>query len=149
MKSVYKYSLKREKSCEVRESADLLNPLSSAEAVFEICKALGLDQEEQEQILVFFLDVKNKIKGYTVSTVGLIDQTSAHPREIFRNAILQGASSIIMVHNHPSGDHEPSLQDHKLTDTVKRASEIISIRLLDHLIIGENDFYSFAANGKI
>ena len=145
MKSVYKYSLKREKSCEVRESA----PLSSGEAVFEICKALGLDQEEQEQLLVFFLDIKNKVKGYTQATVGLIDQTSAHPREIFRNAILQGASSIIMVHNHPSGDCKPSLHDHKLTDKIKKASEIISIRLLDHLIICENDFYSFAANGKI
>lgn len=145
MKSIYKYTLKREKSCEVRESA----PLSSAEAVFEICKALELDQEEQEQMLVFFLDVKNKIKGYTQSTIGLVDQASAHPREIFRNAILQGASSIIIVHNHPSGDCEPSRADEKLTLRVNDASKIIGIRLMDHLIICEEDFYSFAANGKI
>ena len=145
MKSVYKYSLKREKSCEVRESA----PLSSGEAVFEICKTLGLDQEEQEQLLVFFLDIKNKIKGYTQSTIGLVDQTSAHPREIFRNAILQGASSIIMVHNHPSGDCKPSIADEKLTLRVNQASEIIGIKLMDHLIICEKDFYSFAAHDKI
>lgn len=145
MKSVYKYSLKREKAGEVRES----KAFSNVETVFEFCKIIELDQAEQEQLLVFFLDIKNKIKGYTQATVGLIDQTSAHPREIFRNAILQGASSIIMVHNHPSGDCKPSRADEKLTLRVNQASEIIGIGLIDHMIICEKDFYSFAAHDKI
>jgi len=95
------------------------------------------------------LNAKNVIIGMDVVSVGTLTQSCAHPRELFKAAILSNAASIILVHNHPSGDPAPSVDDAQLTARISKAGEILGIRLLDHIIIGELGSFSFANPGRL
>lgn len=106
----------------------------------EIYKTLDADQEH---MLLFALDSKNNIKAYKVISSGGQCNTDPDFKIIFRNALLLGAVNIIMVHNHPSGDPTPSNEDKIFTDKLKEAGNLISIPILDHIIIGENKYFSF------
>ena len=92
------------------------------------------------------LDSKNSLIGTHVITVGIANETLAHPREVFREAIRQSATNIIIAHNHPSGNLEPSAEDMSLTDKLLQSSNIIGIPILDHLIIGNGDHFSLREN---
>ena len=98
--------------------------------------------QSQERFAVVMLDVKNAIMGKQVVTIGTATETLAHPREIFRSLIKQGAVSTIVAHNHPSGNLEPSNEDIELTRQLLKASEVLSIPVLDHLILGNGEFVS-------
>ena len=102
--------------------------------------------QEQERFAVLCLDVKNKLIATQVVTIGLATETLAHPREIFREVIKQGATRIIIAHNHPSGSLEPSQADMQLTERLLKAAQIIGIPLLDHLILGKDNFRSLRQN---
>ena len=86
--------------------------------------------------------IANAIIGSKVVTIGTATETLAHPREIFREAIKQGATQIIIAHNHPSGSLEPSREDIDLTKRLLEVAEIVAIPVLDHLILGKGDFVS-------
>ncbi|ANQ53328.1 hypothetical protein XJ44_02170 [Thermosipho affectus] len=117
--------------------------LNSPELVYEYCK--DMKQYDQEVVRVIMLNSKlSEITSKDI-TIGLIDTSLAHPREIYREAIKNSAAYIILVHNHPSGDVKPSKNDKDLTFKIKEAGEIIGIKLLDHIIVG-NGFYSFKKN---
>lgn len=96
----------------------------------------------QERFAVVLLDITNAIMGSKVVTIGTATETLAHPREIFREAIKQGAAQIIIAHNHPSGSLEPSREDIDLTKRLLEVAEIVAIPVLDHLILGKGDFVS-------
>lgn len=100
----------------------------------------------QERFAVLFLDSKNSLISTQVITVGIVNETLVHPREVFREAIRQSATNIIIAHNHPSGNLEPSPQDMQLTKQLLSASEIIGIPILDHLIIGNGNHHSMREN---
>ncbi|MBT4818143.1 MAG: JAB domain-containing protein [Lentisphaerae bacterium] len=102
-----------------------------------VLKVLGLDEYEQERFLCFHLDTKHNLKGYTLVSIGLVDRTQVHAREVFRNAIISGASRVILAHNHPSGDPTPSAEDIRTTRQLVAAGKIIGIDVLDHVIIGD------------
>lgn len=129
---VWEYSLTRKKAIEVREDEKAQCPGDIA----RFLRALGIQNEEQEHFLTIILDVKHRIKGFSTVTIGLIDRAQVHSREVFRNAILQGASRVILAHNHPSGDPTPSAQDIACTKDLIAASKIVGIDVLDHVIIG-------------
>lgn len=95
------------------------------------------DKRDQEEMLVVTLDTKNRPIRITRTTRGVLDASLAHPREIFRIAVLDCASSILLAHNHPSGDSEPSQHDLSFTQQVVNAGRIMGIRVLDHLIVGD------------
>ncbi|MBO8160960.1 MAG: DNA repair protein RadC [Thermosipho sp. (in: Bacteria)] len=120
--------------------------LNSPELIYEYCQ--DMKHFDQEVVRVIFLN--SKLYEITTKdiTIGLADSSLAHPREIFREAIKNGASYIILVHNHPSGIVTPSKSDKELTSKIKDAGDIIGIKLLDHIIIG-NKFYSFKKNNLI
>ena len=143
-KSIYRYSLKRTKVMEFRESEKLSMPQNA----YRFLKAIRLHEEEQENLIVLVLDVKNSVKAYYTVCIGLIDTSQSHSREVFRQAILSGASRIILAHNHPSGSIQPSSDDIKTTDAMVKAGKIIGIEILDHIIIG-NGYYSFRETGKM
>jgi len=106
------------------------------------------DGIDREQLSVLMLDIKNRIIGYNIVSIGVLSDCCIHPREIYKPAILANSASIILVHNHPSGDLEPSPEDLAATQNIIKAGEILGIKVLDHLIIGEdNDFYSMRKNG--
>ena len=98
--------------------------------------------QSQERFAVLLLNIKHQILGAKVVTIGTATETLAHPREIFREAIRQGATRAIVAHNHPSGNIEPSQEDIVLTRQLLEASQILGIPLLDHLILGNGDFCS-------
>ncbi|MGY6530707.1 MAG: RadC family protein [Cyanobacterium sp.] len=102
--------------------------------------------QSQERFAVLLLDSKNSLIGNHVITVGIANETLAHPREVFREAIRQSATNIIIAHNHPSGNLEPSSEDMLLTEKLLESSNIIGIPILDHLIIGNGNHFSLREN---
>ncbi len=91
------------------------------------------------------LNGKNDVLGFNVASTGSLTAALVHPREIFKPAILANAAALILVHNHPSGDPDPSPEDRAITSRLKEAGEIVGIRVLDHVVIGDDDrFRSFA-----
>ncbi|MEB3225046.1 MAG: DNA repair protein RadC [Synechococcus sp.] len=98
--------------------------------------------QEQERFAVLCLDVKNTLIATRVVTIGLATETLAHPREIFRAVIKHGATRLIIAHNHPSGNVEPSPEDLQLTERLLQSAQILGIPLLDHLILGCDNFDS-------
>lgn len=142
-KTDYAYSLNVTR---VREDAFDYNnsPMTSSGAVLDFVKTL--QDADIEKFLVLYLDVKLKLSCIQITT-GTIDQCQVYPREIAKHALLSGATSVIMVHNHPSGVPSPSSQDKELTKILKTALEVFQIKVQDHIIIGEGTYYSFAEQG--
>jgi DNA repair protein RadC len=98
----------------------------------------------QEEFHVVSLDTKLFPIGHHQITVGTLDASLVHPREVFRAAIRDAASAIILVHNHPSGDPTPSREDIQVTDRLKKAADIIGIKILDHIVVASQSCVSIA-----
>jgi DNA repair protein RadC len=113
--------------------------------------ALGheLMWQAQERFAVLLLDVKHRMIGSKVITIGTATETLAHPRDIFREAIKRGATRIIVAHNHPSGNLEPSEEDLALTRQLLKAAQFLGIPMLDHLILGNGDFASIRQSSNL
>lgn len=115
--------------------------ITSPEAVARICA--DMSELAQEMFHVLMLNSKNRLIERVPITIGLVDATLIHPREVFRPAIEYGATGIILVHNHPSGDTQPSAEDMKITRQLIAAGKIVGIAVMDHVIIGgKNSFFS-------
>ena len=99
---------------------------------------------DQEEFLIATLDTKLQVRRVVRITRGTLDASLVHPREVFRAAIADAASSILLIHNHPSGDPTPSRQDHEVTDRLKKVGEIIGITILDHIVVGDGKALSLA-----
>jgi len=102
-----------------------------------------LSSLKKEKVIGLYLDTKNKIIKKEVLGIGILDSSLIHPRELFREAIKESAKSVILVHNHPSRDANPSEDDINLTKNLIEASNLMGINFLDHVVIGKNCFYSF------
>lgn len=98
--------------------------------------------EKKEHFLVIHLDTKNQVIGEEVASIGSLDSSIVHPREIFKSALKKSSASIICVHNHPSGDPTPSREDILVTKRLAEVGQIMGIEVLDHVIIGEQRFVS-------
>lgn len=117
-------------------------PLTTGDKVHEAFKRLFID-EKQEKLLSIFLDSKKRLISYKIMFIGTLDKSIIHPREIFNEAIKVHASSIIIIHNHPSSDITPSKEDIEITKKLDECGNIIGIPILDHLITNGKDYYSF------
>lgn len=106
-------------------------------------------KKKQEYLLSLTLDGANRLIKKRVITIGLLDQSLAHPREIFSWAIEDRAHSLILAHNHPSGSTNPSSEDISTTLRVSEVGRLVGIKLLDHVIIGAGWYYSFKENALI
>lgn len=118
---------------------------SSVDAI-ELFKRF-LNESDREQFLVCCMDIKNQPTSINVVSIGTLNSSLVHPREVFKVAILANSASIIVAHNHPSGDPTPSEEDINITIRLKEAGKIIGIDILDHVIIGENKHVSFKEKG--
>lgn len=103
----------------------------------------------KERFYTVLLDTKNKILREVLISEGSLTQSVVHPREVFLPAVRDSAASVILVHNHPSGDPSPSREDHEITRRLRKGGELLGINVLDHVIIGRLDYYSFAASGTL
>ena len=120
--------------------------ITSPSDVFDIVHA-GLRGEKKEHFIVLFLNTKNQVLKEEVISIGSLNASIVHPREIFRQAVIEAAASVILVHNHPSGDPKPSDEDIEMTERVCRAGDVVGIDVLDHIIIGDHDFVSMKQEG--
>ena len=116
--------------------------------IFEYFKN-KLDNENQENFYCVYLDSKKKIINSKLLFKGTVDRSLVHPREIFKEAYLLSASSIICIHNHPSGNINPSKEDIFLTKMLKEIGNLMGIEISDHIIIGKEEYYSFFENGEL
>ena len=103
----------------------------------------------REVFKVLFLDKALRILGDKDLFFGTVDEAAVHPREIVKAALFQNASNIVLVHNHPSGKVEPSREDFEITMKIKAACQTVSIRVIDHIIVGENQYFSFSERNTL
>lgn len=122
--------------------------IDSSKKVFDYFKTIFIE-EMQECFYAVYLDASKKVIKVKLLFKGTLDHSLVHPRELFKEAYLLSASSIICVHNHPSGNITPSKEDKMLTSNLVRIGLIHGIPIIDHLIIGKNNYYSFFENGDI
>ena len=120
--------------------------LNNPDKIYEYVKDLFVSKK-QEYFYALYLDNRNHLIDKKLLFIGTINKSVVHPREIFKYAYLYSASSIVIIHNHPSGDITPSMEDKIVTSNIVNIGNINKIPLLDHLIIGNNDYYSFSDNG--
>lgn len=118
-----------------KDAAQLLRPL--------------LHDADREHFLVVCLDTKNQVNSITTCHVGTLNASVVHPREVFKTAVLGNAASILVAHNHPSGNPAPSPEDISVTRRISEAGAVLGIELLDHLIIAGDDFCSLKESGHI
>lgn len=102
---------------------------------------------KDERFCVIYLDAQNKITGMETIQEGIVNQAVVYPRKVLENALEQKASAIILVHNHPSGHVKPSDADIRLTKTIRDTARMLDILVHDHVIVGENRFFSFREEG--
>ncbi len=103
-------------------------------------------EQDKEHYYVMHLNIRNQVMMVELVTIGLLSNSLVHPRETFRRAISAGAAAIIVAHNHPSGEVDPSDDDIKVTKTIFEAGELLGIKMLDHIIFTNNSYFSFREN---
>lgn len=123
-------------------------PLGQSRDVYELYAA-RLEDLPVEEFHVAILDAKHRVDQDVFVSRGLVNSTPVHAREVFRSAIAANACAVVLVHNHPSGDPEPSSQDHAITRSITAAGKMLGIEVLDHIIIGRKRYLSFADAGLL
>ncbi len=116
--------------------------LNNVELVHEAFKKYFVDLK-QEKFLAIYLDTKKCLISYKVLSIGTLDKTIVHPRDVFNEAIKVGASSIIIMHNHPSNQLKPSIEDIEVTNRLFECGKMMNIPIIDHIITNGKEYYSF------
>jgi len=127
---------------------ETLERFTSPAQVFEFFHH-ELRDNRKELFLVLLLDGKNRITRKVQVSEGSLNQSIVHPREVFASAVRESAAAVIFIHNHPSGDPAPSREDREITRRLKEAGEILGIKVLDHIIIGDGSYFSFVESGLL
>ena len=120
--------------------------LTSPQAVVKAVRA-SIQDKAKEHFKLVLLNVRNSILDVSTISVGTVSASLVHPREVFKKAIAHGASSVVLAHNHPSGNPEPSEDDVKLTQRLVEAGRLLGIEVLDHIIVTTKEFVSFKERG--
>ena len=119
--------------------------LSSPQAVLNFAR-LKLAGLPWEVFMVIYLNSKNKVLGHQILQEGTVDRAAIYPRRLIEEALARHAAGIILIHNHPSGDSTPSPEDKQLTRALTEAARTIDLRVLDHIIVGKEGYFSFTEN---
>ena len=128
------------------------SPETSAAYWFRNVALMPLFDPDKEHLVALMLNTKMRCFAWNLISVGTLNESAAHPREIIRPAIAASAWGFVLVHNHPSGDTSPSHADHSVTRRIREASELLQIRLVDHIIVGRaptDKAFSFLAAGML
>jgi len=127
---------------------ELPKKINSPDQAYKAITAItSVEEEAQEVFGVLILNTKHKIVAVHEISRGTLDASMAHPREVFKPAVLHNAAAIICFHNHPSGDPEPSKEDIELTKRLVEAGNIMGIEIFDHIIVGDDRYVSLKERG--
>lgn len=138
-KTLFTYKIIKEPTGVTYGSSSLSNPGAVVEFMEEYYR--DYFAEDKEAFSVLLLNTKNKVIGIKTISIGTLDCSIVHPREVFKAAILNSAKSIMVFHNHPSGDTDPSSEDISITKRLAEAGGLLGIKILDHIILGNNGNY--------
>jgi len=128
---------------------DYLKPHTRYTSASEVFNTFSfLQYETKEYFMALHLDGKNRVVCLDMVSTGSLNQSIVHPRELFKTALLSSAAAVILLHNHPTGDPSPSAEDLAITRKLREAGDMLGIKVLDHIIIGEA-YYSMAERGHI
>jgi DNA repair protein RadC len=142
---VYQVMLVRDGSC-VTDRKIVQSPLD----VYSVLKNyLNPESLDREHFVVAMLNTKNKIIGLHTVSIGCLNASVVHPREVFKPALLSNAATVILAHNHPSGNPDPSDEDLSVTRRLFDAGKILGINVRDHIILGDDSFFSFKEKGML
>jgi len=144
LKAVFELGRRLEEEAEQSTGSLVKSPEDVVRAV-----RVRLKGKKKEHFLVVLLDTRNRIIGIDGVSVGTLDTSMAHPREVFKPAIDARAASVVLVHNHPSGDPEPSDEDIKLTRRMVQAAEIVGIGVTDHIIVCDGSYVSLKGRNLV
>ena len=138
----------REVTAVYRGTRKAVEKMDSPEGVAEFLRRV-LPDNSREHFMALYLDGANKVIAFSVVSTGTANTCHIHPREIFQRAYLTGAVSIIVGHNHPSGQIQPSHEDRTLTTRLVEIAKLLGIKILDHVIVTDDDFYSFSKTDEL
>ena len=130
----------------VAEPVNVTGPADVAPIIREM---IGNDLEIKEYFVALSLNQASDVIAARIVSIGTVNQSLVHPREVFRPAIADNAAAVIIAHNHPSGTRTPSAQDNRVTNRLREAGQLLGIELLDHLIVTADDFYSYSDEGQL
>jgi DNA repair protein RadC len=133
---------------ERKEGYGLRQHFRSSQDIYETFRDRFL-RADREEFVVLLLDVKNKLLGFHVVSIGSLTSSIVHPREVYKIAILGNAAAIILLHNHPSGDPTPSAEDLHITNRLRQVGDVLGIKVLDHVVIGDGRYVSFVDDGYL
>lgn len=122
--------------------------IKCAKDVYEYALPL-LSGKDKEHFMILHLDSKSRVIKDEIISIGILNASLVHPREVFKSAIKESANVIVLVHNHPSGDVEPSKVDEDVTNRLNETGKLLKIKIMDHVIIGKDNYYSFRENQKM
>jgi DNA repair protein RadC len=123
---------------------------ASSEDVERVARAIYCTLDaDKEHFLLLGMNNKNRVNGFKVVSTGSLTASLVHPREVWRSALFLCAAAVVFVHNHPSGDPAPSPEDIEITRRLKETAEVLGIRLLDHVVLGTDRFFSFSDRGML
>ena len=148
--NIFEYYVKRKKAPKAAEKAALYGAaLAEAKDVAALVRKLMGKDEAREHFIVLYLSCDHKVVGYDHHAIGADNEVHVYPREVYRAALLAGAVDIILAHNHPSGACDPSPADDELTRRLKSAGELLGIRVLDHVVVTDKSFFSYADKRRL
>lgn len=119
--------------------------LSSPQAVVDFAR-MKLAGLPHEAFMVIYLNTKNEVIQYEIVHEGTVDRAVVYPRRIIEGALSHHASGLVLIHNHPSGHHKPSEEDKHLTRNIAEAGRIVDLRILDHIVVAKDGYFSFLEN---
>jgi DNA repair protein RadC len=140
--SIPRYGIRLVKESEIFYEHKRIN---GARMVCDLLQAIGLHEKAGEEFHSFYLNTKNEIIGMEMISKGTLNASLVHAREVFKGALLANANALILAHNHPSGDVEPSSADKQVTAKLVDAGKLLDVKILDHVIIGsKGGYFSFS-----
>lgn len=142
----YRLELVKEESHKYEVETRISCPKDIYEVLTKVCR---IQCNAEEVFILITLNTKNIVTGYFEVHRGTINTSLVHPREVFKRALLNNANSIMVAHNHPSGDPNPSKEDIQITERLKEAGNLLGINLLDHIIVGEDKYISLKEKGVL
>ena len=140
----YRLELVKEESHKYEVETRISCPKDIYEVLTKVCR---IQCNAEEVFILITLNTKNIVTGYFEVHRGTINTSLVHPREVFKRALLNNASNIMVAHNHPSGDPNPSKEDIQITERLKEAGNLLGINLLDHIIVGDDKYISLKEKG--
>ena len=132
-----------------RSDIKVSNCKTVSEVFYDVLKNEDEVDQSKEHFWAMGLNIRNRVLYLELVSLGSLSESVVHPREVYKSAILKNAYSIIFCHNHPSGESRPSAEDITLTQVLTRGGKILGFKILDHIILGENNIFSFAEEGLL